>query len=202
MLFLILQRNKTFPEHTKPLILFSEYMGINDLKLSDAVVASLYRETLVSRDGPAPPENALKSALPLEIADTGIPFLGKNLRSICFLVSYPDVEFIPEEQLSFLLKILQACKCRLDDIALINTKNHPVDINNLKSRLNPRIIFLWGETPIVNGIDQEFPDMTISTWKSISFVPVRQVELMSRNNPEGLALKRNLWVSLKKLFNL
>ena len=177
-------------------------MGINDLKLSDAVVAALYRETLVGRDGPAPSEKTVKSALPLETVDTGYPFLGNNLRSICFLVSYPDDEFIPEEQLSFLLKILQACKCGLDDIALINTKNYPVEINNLKRELNPRIIFLWGETPIVKGIDQEFPDMTISTWKSISFVPVRQAELMSRNNPEGLALKRNLWVSLKKLFNL
>jgi hypothetical protein len=185
MLFLILQRNKTFPEHTKPLILFSEYMGINDLKLSDAVVAALYRETLVGSDGPAPPEKAVISALPVETVDTRLPFLGKNLRSICFLVSYPDDEFIPEEQLSFLLKILQACKCGLDDIALINTKNFPVEINNLKSRLNPGSYF-YGETPIVTGIDQEFPDMTISTWKSISLVPVRQVELMSRNNPEVL----------------
>ena len=177
-------------------------MGINDLKLSDAIVASLYRETLVGRDGPAPSEKTVKSALPLEIVDTGYPFLGKNLSSICFLVSYPDDDFIPAEQLSFLLKILQACKYGLDDIALINTKNHLVEIDILKSQLNPRIIFLWGETPIINGIDQDFPDMTISTRESISFVPVRQVELMSRNNPEGLALKRNLWVSLKKLFNL
>ena len=177
-------------------------MGINDLKLSDTVVAALYRETLVGQDVPAPPEKIAKPSLSLEIVDTGYPFLGENLRSICFLVSYPDDEFIPEEQLCFLLKILQACKCGLDDIALINTKNYPVEINNLKSRLNPRIIFLWGETPIVNGIDQEFPDMTISTWESISFVPVRQAELMSRNNPQGLALKRILWVSLKKLFNL
>ncbi len=59
-------------------------------------------------------------------------------------------------------------------------------MNNLKSQFNPRIIFLWGvDTRLSDGINQEFPDMTISTWRIISFVPVSQAELMSRDNPEA-----------------
>jgi hypothetical protein len=161
-------------------------MGINHIRLSAELIGILYPETLVAEYVP----------------DTDYPFLGKNLLSICFLVSYPDDEFIPGDQLVFLQKILMACKLSLNDIALINTKRTPVELPVLKTRFHPRIIFLWGTTPAVAGLKSNFPDMTISTWENIRILPVMQAELMSSDNPGGLELKKNLWISLKKLFNL
>jgi hypothetical protein len=196
-------------------------MGINHLQLSPELIAFLYPETLVNGNDPDPfkkpakspetlvngndPDPFKKPAKTPETLQTkkSVPtFLGKNLQLICFLVSYPDDEFIPKEQLVFLQKILVACKCSLDDIALVNLKQQPVAMEDLKTQFSPRIIFLWGSLPVIPGIHQKFPDMAISTWEDISIVPVLQADLMSRDNPEGLELKRSLWISLKKLFNL
>ncbi len=161
-------------------------MGINHIRLSAELIGMLYPETLVAEKDP----------------DTGYPFLGKNHLSICFLVSYPDDEFIPDDQLVFLQKILTACKLSLNDIALINTKRTPVEFPVLKTMFRPRIIFFWGTVSPITGSTLNFPDMTISTWENIRILPVMQAELMSRDDPRGLELKKNLWISLKKLFNL
>lgn len=177
-------------------------MGINNLQLSTNLIAFLYPESLVIGNEP---NNRVKPALKknaVAVNEPVYPFMGKNLRSICYLVAYPDVEFISDKHLIFLQKILAACKMTLDDIALINIKRHPVELNRLKTQLSPQIIFLWGGPPTIPGIIQEFPDMTISTWENISVVPVLQTDLMSMDNPEGVALKRSLWLCLKKLFNL
>jgi hypothetical protein len=161
-------------------------LGINHIQLSAELIAILYPETLVEENGPGP----------------GYPFLGKNLLSICFLVSYPDDEFIPDDQLVFLKKILAACKLSLNDIALINIKRTPVELLVLKKWFQPRIIFFWGIPSSVTGSGLNFPDMTISIWENIRILPVMQAELMSGDNPRGLELKKNLWISLKNLFNL
>ena len=177
-------------------------MGINHLQLSTNLIAFLYPESLVSGTELG---NHVKPALKTNAVagkDPFYPFMGKNRSSICYLVDYPDIEFISDKQLIFLQKILAACKMTLDDIALININRHPVEINSLKKQLNPRIIFLWGSPAPIAGVLQEFPDMVISTWENISVLPVLQTDLMSMDNPEGVALKRSLWICLKKLFNL
>ena len=177
-------------------------MGINHLQLSPELITALYPEALVNvttwdtGKKPSEPKRSEQAKKP------GYPFLGKNLQSICFLVSCPDDEFMPEEQLAFLQRILAACKCSLDDIALINTKQHPIEMETLKKQLHPRILFLWGARPAVIGIGQQFPDLAISTWEEMNIVPVLQAGLMIRDNPEGIELKRRLWIILKKLFNL
>ena len=158
-------------------------MGINHVRLSAELIAVLYPETLV-------------------VEESVYPYLGKNLNSISFLVNYPDDEFIPEDQLAFLQKILIACKLNLEDIALINTNRTHVELQVLKNIFHPRIIFLWGAVPALAGLNQHLPDMSISTWENIRILPVMQAVLMSRDNPAGLELKRKLWISLKKLFNL
>ena len=177
-------------------------MGINNLQLSSELIAALYPESLVIINGRDPVKKPVDANKDLPVKSAGYPFLGKNLRSICFLVSSPDEEFIPLEQLTFLQKMLTACKCSLDDIAMINTSRSFVDMEILKRQFNPRIIFLWGSLPAIAGMKQKFPDMTISTWENISVFPVLQTDLMSRDLPESLELKRSLWVSLKKLFSL
>ena len=177
-------------------------MGINDFSLSDEIIAALYPESLVleitaaaGRKIPARTSTPVSGIAPY-------PFLGQNSRSICFLVHYPDSEFIPGEQLIFLLKMLAACKCSLDDISLVNTAKTEVKLDELKRQFHPGIIFLWGVIPGWADIIKEFPDMSMSLMDGITIVPVSQAEQMSRDNAEAVELKRQLWVSLKKLFSL
>jgi hypothetical protein len=177
-------------------------MGINDLTLTPGLVAALYPETLIVTKELYQDSDKGQAGLTPDPLNTVYPYLGKNLQSICFLVSHPDSEFIPEPQLAFLQKILTACKFTLDDIAVINTGRRQVDMNNLKKGMDPRFIFLWGTGLDVTGFDQELSDMVMTTWQNISLVRVEKTALMSGDTPEAMALKRNLWICLKKLFNL
>lgn len=162
-------------------------MGIDHLQLSPELIAVLYPETLVDGNDP----DLVR-----------YPFMGENSRSICFLVNNPDEEFMPEEQLAFLNRILSACKCSLKDIALVNTARTPVHFDNLKKQFRPRIIFLWGTGSSVAGLNNEFRDMTISAIGDISIVPVLQAGIMHNDNKDGIESKQRLWVCLKKLFSL
>jgi hypothetical protein len=128
--------------------------------------------------------------------------LGKNKRSISFLADYPDHDFIPEEQLVFLQKMLSACKCSLDDIALVNTAPTEGQFAELKKRLQPYIVFLWGVPTTSIGLKQGLPNFSISKVDGISVIPVPNPDLMSGDSPLGLELKQRLWACLKKLFSL
>ena len=177
-------------------------MGINDFSLTDELIAALYPESLVTEKTTGPgKKNPVKAGIPA-IPVAPYPYLGQNSRSVCFLVHYPDNEFIPGDQLVFLLKILSACKCSLDDIALVNTAKTQVKMDELKRQLHPGVIFLWGLIPDLSDITKGLPDMSLSLVDGITIIPVTHAEQMSRENAEAVELKRQLWVSLKKLFSL
>jgi hypothetical protein len=201
MLFLILQRNKTFPERAKPLPIFSDLiMGINHIQLSRELIAMLYPESLVSENDTEPAGLKFKSpdVAPQPVYD----FMGKHQRSVCFLVDFPGQEYMPQDQLQFLNRILDACKYSLDDIALVNAARAPVLFADLEKQLKPRILFLWGIRPESIGLDGNLPEFSISMVENISVIPINKPELMTQNSPEGLKGKQLLWICLKKLFNL
>jgi hypothetical protein len=178
-------------------------MGINDLQLSPALIAALYPETLVTAGEPVPVNGPVKPRETLQAKRPAYTFLGKNRRSLCILVSCSDEEFMPEEQLAFLQKIMAACKYSLDDIAVINTYRQPMDLESLKNQFSPHVIFLWGSpAPDIPGFPKTITDMSVTTWENMIVLPVAQAGQMSSDNPEGLVLKRILWASLKKIFKL
>jgi hypothetical protein len=172
-------------------------MGINHLELTPELIATLYPDSLVMESGIR--ANIQRDTTVKEIR---YPFLGGNQGFICFLVNYPDHAFMPAEQLSFLEKIIKACKFTLEDVAIINTSTHPVEIAELRKQLGPRFIFLWGAVPAVLGKFNDFPDMEISDFDGISVLPVLMADAMIRENKEGPELKQKLWVQLKKIFRL
>ena len=110
-------------------------MGINDFSLTDELIAALYPESLVTEKTTGPgKKNPVKAGIPATPV-APYPYMGQNSRSVCFLVHYPDNEFIPGDQLVFLLKILSACKYSLDDIALVNTAKTQVKMDELKRQV-------------------------------------------------------------------
>jgi hypothetical protein len=158
-------------------------MGINHLQLSPELIAALYPETLVA-------------------GKDGYPYLGENRRSISFLMNYPDHAFLPDEQLVFLEKMLSACKCNLEDIAILNTATHPVQFTPFIKQMHPGIIFFWGIRSESVGLVTHLKDFDITPLGDISVISVPTPDIMSGNSPEGLELKQRLWACLKKLFNL
>jgi hypothetical protein len=177
-------------------------MGINHLQLSPELIAALYPETLVAGNDPGNIKKTGKMSVTDLPRAPAYSFLGKNLRSICFLVDCPGQDYIPEKELGFLLRILSACKCSLDDIALVNAARLPIRFNELTKQLQPRILILWGIRPVSIGLKDDLPDFSISPLEGVSVIPVLTPDLMSGESPEGLELKQRLWACLKRLFNL
>lgn len=177
-------------------------MGINDLQLTPELIAALYPETLVCGPDETNERQAAETKQqPLPPAPV-YSYLGKNRRSICFLVSYPAVPFIPDEQLAFIIKILTVCKCSMEDIALINTAHHTISLEALKNQLHPEMIFLWGVPASVIGLNNNPEELSIYAADGISVIPVSNPELMNGETEESKQLKKRLWVCLQKLFSL
>jgi hypothetical protein len=196
-------KKQTFPEQAKPLILiFKAFMGIDHLELSSEIIAALYPESLVMANSIQPDHSTEKPPAPASELSGPYHSMGGNRRSISFLTGYGEVGFMPENQFAFLGKILSACKCSMNDISLVNTAKQPVRLDLLKTQLQPKIIFLWGISPTVIGLDPALPHFSINTVNGISVIPVPSPDLMSGDSAEGTALKQRLWVCLKKIFNL
>jgi hypothetical protein len=159
----------------------SYFMGIDHILLSPELLASLYPHSLV--------------------ADAE-PFLGRNLSHISFLCENPDKDFLPEEQLVFLHKMLSACKYSMDDIVLINIARSSVSLDGLKKQFQPDIIFLWGVSPESIGITTRIQEFSVFPVDGISIIRVPTPNLMTGIDPAAQALKQQLWTCLKKLFSL
>jgi hypothetical protein len=177
-------------------------MGIDNIRLSPSLIAALYPETLVDTteevDGHPPKQVGAASLEPVTV----YPFLGENLRFVSFLVGYPGHDFIPDEQLSFLRRMLGACKLNLEDVAIVNTSRTPVRLDILKKQLQPLTIFLWGVPSSSIGVKTDLPEFTISDMDGISVIPVHSTDLMSGESAGGIELKKRLWSVLQKLFIL
>lgn len=174
-------------------------MGIDHLRLSPELVAALYPETLVAPDLPG----SLSRGGPPVLEKTDIyPHWGENRRSLLFLVSFPDHEFLPPEQLVFIEKILAACKYKPEDIAILNTARVPVVFGALKQPFHPQVIFLWGMPASRLDMQGIFPDFVPTPFDGVQVVSVPTPEWMHSPSPQGQELKQRLWACLKKLFSL
>ncbi|HET7003683.1 MAG TPA: hypothetical protein VFI33_20315 [Puia sp.] len=177
-------------------------MGINHLRLSSELIAALYPESLVEENRPSPANENVRNSKPVADKTPAYHFLGENNRSICFLANYPEGDFLPENQLEFLKKMLTACKLSFNDIALLNIAHTTFDLADLRLQLHPLIIFLWGIPPESVGLKSGLPDFNITILDGISIIPVSGPDVMSGNLPEGTEFKQRLWNCLKKLFTL
>ena len=177
-------------------------MGINHIRLSSELIAALYPESLVEENVPLPVKENVRNSKPVAEKIPAYHFLGENNRSICFLANYPEGDFLPDDQLEFLKKMLTACKLSFNDIALLNIAHAAFDLADLRLQLHPRIIFLWGIQPESAGLKSSLPDFSVTMIDGISIIPVLSPDLMSGNRPEGTEFKQRLWICLKKLFTL
>jgi hypothetical protein len=191
-------------------------MGINNIDLSPELLLALYRDSLV-RDretgkpypddekvpDPEKKTNAKKGGKVGPQAAEAYRFLGNNLRRICFIVSYPDTVFLPDEQLAFLTKMLSACRCSIADVSVLNTAHTAVDIKKLITQLHPETLFLCGIPPASLNVQEPVEPFTISAVNGISTILIPSLTLLSQEDGADLIpIKKKLCASLRTLFNI
>jgi hypothetical protein len=194
---------------------------LDHIQLSPLIVGEWYKDALLlSPDGPppaqhpAPPERAPEPApqpkiVPVPPAPQSAPapeapykFLGKNGRKITILVQSPGIPFLPDNQLTFLTKILEACRMNIGDVAIVNTATAPVNIATLKQQLQPTAILLFGLEPTAIKLPINFPEFKIQPYDNCSYLSAPPLTRLVEPSEESKLLKSKLWVCLKTLFNV
>src|SRR5690242_1891444 len=104
-------------------------MGLNDIELSPAILAAMYKSLLVESEPDElkqfePPKNPAPPAPSVEQSAPTWKQLGNNQKQILIVVRYEDSPILPDTALNLLTNMLNACKLSLDDVAIVNFHNY------------------------------------------------------------------------------
>jgi len=181
-------------------------MDINHIQLTQAALAGLYKNHLVESGeiAPAPvgeiPTDSLK--MPVQVkkeATRSIKSLGNNERKVLILVHYPDVVFLPDEELKFLTGILAACKLSIADVAIVNLHHcKGTGYKELLTCFNSTKMLLFGLEPATISLPMSFPSFQLQAFNGTTYHWSPDLGKMENDR----ALKTQLWNNLKKLFTI
>lgn len=128
--------------------------------------------------------------------------LGNHRRKVTIIVDSPGSAFLPDDQLGFLSKILEACRMNIGDVAIVNHHTLPVTINTLRGQLQPVNIILFGVDPTAIRLPINFPAFKLQPYDNCTYLYAPSLQQMVGNTPDAKLLKSKLWVCLKTLFDV
>jgi hypothetical protein len=192
-------------------------MGINNIILSGLLIEEWYgdsalvgcgptsvRETPVSIPPPAAP--AKRPEAPSAPQPTpeppGYKFLGNHRRKVTIIVDSPGSAFLPDEQLNFLTKILEACRMNIGDVAILNHHTAPITVTDLRQQLQPVNIILFGVEPTAIRLPINFAEFRPQPYDQCTYLAAPPLQQMVGSTAEAKLLKSKLWVCLKTLFEV
>ena len=151
----------------------------------------------------APPPAASSSPAAIQ-APSGPVYksLGNNRKQITIIVQSPGIAFLPDDQLTVLTRMLEACRMNMGDVAIVNHASEPVVIQSLRQQLNPAIILLFGIQPVDIGLPINFPVFKIQAYDDCTYLYSPSLAELLPPTEESKLLKSKLWVCLKTLFGI
>jgi len=172
-------------------------MNIDNIQLSSFVVGEWYKDTLIASPNTAPVKTPEAPTEP-----NNYKALGNNRRHIAILVHSPGIPFLPDNQLSFLTKILEACQLDIGDVAIVNTAAAEVQIGPLRQQLQPTSILLFGIEPASIRLPINFPEFRLQPYDQCTYLLAPPLKALVEQSEDSRLLKSKLWVCLKTLFNV
>lgn len=191
-------------------------MSLNDIELPGSLIQELYKDSLVispasapvqpsASTPPAAPQLAAAAQQSHSVAAASAPaykFLGNNQKKITILVDSPEMTFLPDDQLGFLTKMLEACKMNMGDVAIVNQAISRADMTGLKYQLSPAYLLLLGPGPEDIRLPIHFPLFKIQAFDQCNFLWTPPLAQFLQPGEEGKLLKTKLWVCLRTLFEI
>ncbi len=176
-------------------------MSLNDLRLTPGILSALYPTSLVNLDTDQTSYDPGDQQPPIveKPAGPALKFLGNNQKNILVVVNHDEAVHLPDEDLSFLTKLLAASKLSLDDVAVINKKNYPGETSKqILHDFNSKIVFLFGIDPVSFGMPVNFPAYQVQLVGQVTFLFTPAI---SEQRDDKL-LKSKLWISFRNIFNI
>jgi len=165
-------------------------MSLDNIQLPHHIITGLYNKTLVLLEK--------NTRSPHKESEDDITFLGKNAKKILVIVAERECNFLADEDLDFLIKMLNACQISLADIALVNLSNNYIHYQKLIDQFSPESILLFGLAPANIELPTHFPNFQLQKYNSRNFVTAPALKTLASNTSE----KKLFWTVLKTLFQL
>ncbi len=166
-------------------------MSIDKIQLPAFIYQSIFKNNLVYNK-----KNAGKTDTENEAE---IIFLGGNKKKIVFLGKDDENKFLDDKSMKFLEGLLAACKLTMNDIAFINiAKNNSISYRNITAQLNASKALLFGVSAHHIDLPFEIPFFQIQNFQEQQYVLSPSFDELQNNK----ALKKQLWISLQKMFNI
>ena len=162
-------------------------MSLDNIQLPPFVLQDLFKHSLID--------------LKTEEKTTAKSFatLGNNRRHLLILVDSDDTLYLPDDQLNFLMGILNACTLTMEDVAILNIKkNKSVTYKTLSEELKPEKIFLFGIQPNDIALPIDFPTFQIQQYNNQTYLTTPNLSQLQNDKGE----KIKLWNCLKQIFSI
>lgn len=161
-------------------------MSLNNLHLHPQLLAGLYSHVLIETEA-AP------------VSTTTIKALGGNKKNILIVVFNEQPPALPDESLQFLISILKACQLTLADVAIVATgQKNDADYKTYTAHFNSRQVLLFNLAPVDFGLPVHFPEFQTQPFDQCTYLWAPALTLIEKD----VETKKQLWMSLKKLFSL
>jgi hypothetical protein len=186
-------------------------MSLDNIKLSPFLVKKLYENSLIddgiSSTSVGNAETAKDEKKPISDKTNvtkkgnfdGIKYLGKNARNILIVIDEKDHAFLGDDELSFLMNILNACNVSMQDVALVNASNNAdVVYENLNAQFEPSIVLFLGTEPQLLNFPVQIPQYKIQAYNNQQYLCAPSLQKLSSDKEE----KKKLWMVLKVMFGI
>jgi hypothetical protein len=163
-------------------------MSLNNIQLSDITCQMLFEKALVEKAGSTPMEIITK--------DINISSLGENQKNILFLVNEAEHKFLPDDEMEMLSNLVVACKLSMADIALVNYHYNQYSYSQFNDYFELKTTLLFGVSTAEMDLPFTIPFFQIQQFQQQLFLTAPPLADFLQNKN----LKKNLWLSLQKLF--
>jgi len=163
-------------------------MSLNDIQLSDITCQMLFEKSLIAKAGT---HNGQKVSKEVKISS-----LGENQKNILFLVNELDHRYLPDDEMEMLSNLIIACKLSMADIALVNYHYNQYPYPQFNDYFKPKIILLFGVSTAAMDLPFTIPFFQIQNFQQQLFLTAPSLADFLENKN----LKKDLWISLQKLF--
>jgi hypothetical protein len=176
------------------------------VRLPDIVLADMYRQHLVivepvatrrQLSAPAPPPQPTPSQ---PQPSTNYAALGHFSRQVLVVLHDAAAVHCNDASLAFLTKVISAVGLSMEHIAILNTNGKQVTYLELKTQWPATVALYFGVEPASIGVPMRFPHFQVQPWDGCTFLYAPSLTELNGASPQQVELKKQLWMSLKKIF--
>lgn len=165
-------------------------MSLDNIQLTAETSSILFSKNLISFEDSVPLEEENK---PMKITS-----LGENQKHILFLTSDVNHKFLPDNEMELLTNLVSACKLSMADISLVNFHSNQLNYQQFNEYFQPKKMLLFGVDTSDLELPFTIPFFQIQNFNSQEYLTAPALKDLLENKN----LKKDLWKSLQKLFQL